>query len=108
MKRLAEFVLCLAAVTTAAPTAAQTTVQPTDLQRSTDASALAQFYTALAQGLRPMDRPWDPKGGSQLFDQIPNWDNAAQKRCCSGLSRVEWFQMACDTDSPRGGRTNRC
>lgn len=108
MKRLAQVLLCLAAVTVAVPAAAQTSVEPTDLQRSTEASALAQFYTALARGLRPRDRPWDPRGGQQLFDQIPNWDRAAEKRCCSGLSRVQWHQMACDTDSPLGGRTNRC
>lgn len=106
MKRLAQFVLCLAAAV-AVPAAAQTTVEPTDLQRSTEASALAEFYTALARGLRPMDRPWDPRG-AQLFDQLPNWDTAAEKRCCSGLNRVEFMRMACDTDSPRGGRTNRC
>ena len=107
MKLLAQVLLCLAAAA-AVPVAAQTSVAPRDLQRSTDASALAQFYTALARGFRPLDRPWDPKGGAQLTDQIPNWDRAAEKRCCSGLTRVEWFQMACDTDSPRGGRTNRC
>ena len=108
MKLLAQVLLCLAVVTTAAPVAAQTTVAPRDLNTSTDQQAFAEFLRALAQGLRPMDRPWDPQGGRQLFDQIPNWDNAAQKRCCSGLSRVEWFQAACDTDTPRGGRTNRC
>ncbi len=27
------------------------------------------------------DAPWDPKPGTTLFDQIPNWDNAAS-RCC--------------------------
>lgn len=108
MKLLAQVLLCVAAVTAAAPTAAQTTVAPTDLNSSRDQQAFAQFLRALAQGLRPMDRPWDPQGANQLFDQLPNWDRAADKRCCSGLSRVEWFQAACDTDTPRGGRTNRC
>ena len=87
---------------------AQTYVEPRDLNTSAQASALQQFYNTLAHGLRPMDRPWDPRGGQQLFDQIPNWDNAAQKRCCSGLKREEFLKMACDTDEPRGGRTNRC
>lgn len=87
---------------------AQNTVQPTDLNTSATSSALQQFYRTLAHGFRPLDAPWDPRGGAQLFDQIPNWDNAAEKRCCSGLRREEFLKMACDTDQPRGGRTNRC
>jgi hypothetical protein len=27
-------------------------------------------------------RPWDPKGGRALFEQIPNEDGAALVRCC--------------------------
>jgi hypothetical protein len=27
-------------------------------------------------------RPWDPKGGRGLFEQIPNEDGAALVRCC--------------------------
>jgi hypothetical protein len=30
------------------------------------------------------DAPWDPKlsQGQTLFDQMPAWDNAAEKNCC--------------------------
>lgn len=30
------------------------------------------------------DAPWDPKvsQGQSLFDQMPAWDNAAEKICC--------------------------
>jgi hypothetical protein len=28
------------------------------------------------------DRPWDPKGGRSLYEQIPNEDGAALVRCC--------------------------
>jgi hypothetical protein len=27
------------------------------------------------------DSPWDPRGGSQLIDQIPNWDSEAMRSC---------------------------
>jgi hypothetical protein len=27
------------------------------------------------------DAPWDPRGGGQLIDQIPNWDHAASRQC---------------------------
>lgn len=35
------------------------------------------------------DAPWDPKADSsaQLFDQIPNWDGAANKICCGHLAQ---------------------
>ncbi len=26
--------------------------------------------------------PWDPPPGRALFEQIPNWDNEAAKKCC--------------------------
>ena len=104
MKTLIALVLSTACTVAAA----QNTVQPTDLNASAQSNGLRDFYNALAHGLRPMDRPWDPRGGQQLFDLIPNWDNAAPKRCCSGLKREEFLKMACDTDEPKGGRTNRC
>ena len=28
----------------------------------------------------PRDAPWDPRSG-QLFEQIPNWDDEAIRRC---------------------------
>jgi hypothetical protein len=31
------------------------------------------------------DAPWDPKGSQTLFDQIPNWDGAANQVCCGHL-----------------------
>ena len=33
------------------------------------------------------DTAWDPKisQGKTLFDQMPNWDNAAEKICCGHL-----------------------
>jgi hypothetical protein len=49
----------------------------------------------------PLDAPWDPKPGSgaQLFDQIPNWDGAANLRCGGHLTPEE---------ARRQGRTQRC
>lgn len=32
------------------------------------------------------DRPWDPRPGQQLFEQIPNWDQEAQRVCGNGRS----------------------
>ena len=29
----------------------------------------------------PRDRPWDPAPGRALFEQIPNWDGNAGRRC---------------------------
>ena len=56
----------------------------------------------------PRDAPWDPKNGSALFEQIPNWDGAAGKICCSGLSLSEYSKARCDTDQPVAPRSNRC
>jgi len=49
----------------------------------------------------PLDAPWDPKPntGQTLFDQIPNWDNAADLRCGGHLTPQE---------ARRQGRTQRC
>jgi hypothetical protein len=38
------------------------------------------------------DAPWDPKGSRTLFDQIPNEDGAAGKRCCGHLRQCEAHQ----------------
>jgi hypothetical protein len=43
----------------------------------------AQLHTELTRD--PRDAPWDPKGSAQLFDQIPAWDNAAERICCGHL-----------------------
>lgn len=48
----------------------------------------------------PRDAPWDPKAshGQTLFDQMPNWDNAAEKICAGHLR----------PDQRRPGQTDRC
>lgn len=59
----------------------------------------------------PRDAPWDPRAGQgQLFDQIPAWDNAAERICCSGLlgDRAAWEAARCDTAEPVPPRSNRC
>jgi hypothetical protein len=58
----------------------------------------------------PRDAPWDPRGGAQLFDQIPNWDNAALKICCGALlgQPEEYRRARCDTATPVPPRSNRC
>jgi hypothetical protein len=38
------------------------------------------------------DAPWDPKGSRTLFDQIPNEDGAAGKRCCGHLRQCSAHQ----------------
>jgi len=43
----------------------------------------AAVHTELARD--PRDAAWDPKGSAQLFDQIPAWDNAAERICCGHL-----------------------
>ena len=37
------------------------------------------------------DTAWDPKQsqGKTLFDQMPNWDNAADKICCGHLRQCK-------------------
>lgn len=43
------------------------------------------------------DAPWDPKPGQALFDQIPNWEGEALRRCGGHLP-----------ESERGQRSPRC
>ena len=38
------------------------------------------------------DAPWDPKGSRTLFDQIPNEDGAAGRRCCGHLRTCQAHQ----------------
>lgn len=33
------------------------------------------------------DRPWDPKNGGQLFEQIPNWDRESVRAPCGRVDR---------------------
>jgi hypothetical protein len=58
----------------------------------------------------PRDAPWDPKGGAQLFEQLPAWDNAAERICCSALlgDRAAYRAARCDTAQPIAPRSNRC
>jgi len=44
------------------------------------------------------DAPWDPKPGHSLLDQIPNWDDAAHRRCGGHLPQSQ----------RRPGMTDRC
>ena len=96
--------VCLALALGGCRATTQQTVQPTV---RAEPSAVAQFLRALA-GPGPGLAAHDPQDGSALFEQIPNWDNAAQKRCCSALGRAEYLKAKCDTDQPVYPRTNRC
>jgi hypothetical protein len=59
--------------------------------------ALAAASTGCA--LRPHGTaPWDPKPSASLLDQLPNWDNAARRRCGAHLREQD--------RSP--GMTDRC
>ena len=80
-------------------------VQPKE--QGASSSGFTQFLRALA-GPGPGLAAHDPQNGSALFEQIPNWDGAAMKVCCSALGREEFLRMRCDTDQPVYPRTNRC
>ena len=82
----------------------QNTVQPSEHQPS----GFQQFMRALT-GPGPGLAAHDPKDPSMLFQQIPSWDDAAQRRCCSAITdRRAWTAARCDTDRPVPPRTNRC
>jgi hypothetical protein len=80
--------------------------QQTVPSSGSSSSSWAELLRAAA-GPGPGLAAHDPATGN-LFDQIPAWDRAAEKRCCSVLSRTEFIQSRCDTDQPLNGRTNRC
>lgn len=101
MKPTALVLVCSVLLTGCVTT--QQTVQP---QQQTSTSSWAQLLRAAA-GPGPGLAAHDPAQGN-LFDQIPAWDRAAEKRCCSQLPRAEFISLRCDTDRPLGGRTNRC
>jgi len=101
--RVPALVLCCLVLTGCVATTAQT-VQPT---ARTEPSGFSQFMRALA-GPGPGLAAHDPSDPAALFQQIPAWDDAAQKRCCSALSRDEFIKARCDTDQPVYPRTNRC
>ena len=81
----------------------QNTVQPSEHQPS----GFQQFMRALT-GPGPGLAAHDPPAGTPLFQQIPSWDDAAQRRCCSALSKNDFIKARCDTDRPVPPRTNRC
>jgi len=57
---------------------------------------LIAFAAVSTQGCATRDRrdaPWDPKPGTNLFDQIPNEINAS-RRCCGHLKSCAPGQTA--------------
>lgn len=70
-------------------------------------SACTTWSKELARDSR--DAAWDP-GPAQLFDQIPNWDDAAMRICCGALlgDRARWHAARCDTATPVPPRSSRC
>lgn len=64
--------------------------------------ALVLLCCTLLAGCRTWDRrdtPWDPRSGEALFDQIPNEDHGAARRCGGHLdpevARREGRSMRC-------------
>lgn len=102
MKSLA-LVLCSVTLTGCLASSGRT-VEPTAQALP---SAFGQFVQALT-GAAPGLAPHDPRDPAMMFQQIPAWDRAAFKRCCSALNRTEFITARCDTDQPVPGRTNRC
>jgi len=51
--------------------------------------SVAASLTACGTLRDPRDAPWDPKPGRHLFEQLPNWDDAARRRCGSHLPEDE-------------------
>ncbi len=46
------------------------------------ASAVSLLVLAGCATRDPRDAAWDPPPGRSLFEQLPNWDRAAEIRCC--------------------------
>lgn len=56
-------------------------------------AAVASSLLLQACAMRdPRDAAWDPPQGRQLFEQLPNWDGAAQRVCCGHLRHCEPHQ----------------
>jgi hypothetical protein len=56
---------------------------------------VAVNLTACAEFQRDRrDAPHDPnfRTGATMFDQIPNWEGAANKTCCGHLRKCEAYQ----------------
>jgi len=52
-----------------------------------------------ATGYSSTQRPWDPKQGRALYEQIPAWDSAALRQCGGHMMPDE---------ARREGRSMRC
>jgi len=61
--------------------------------------ALAAVSLTLFTGCAARTTPWDPPPGRALFEQIPNWDGEAGRRCGGHLLPDE---------AKRQGRSTRC
>jgi len=61
--------------------------------------AAASVLTGCGLLQDPRDAPWDPPAGRALFEQIPNWDGAAERVCGGHLHPDE---------ARRQGKTQRC
>jgi hypothetical protein len=46
------------------------------------ASIVAALVLQGCAALDVRDRPWDPKGGRSLYEQIPNQNGQALTQCC--------------------------
>lgn len=61
--------------------------------------AAASLQGCAITGRDYRDAPWDPPPGRALFEQLPNWDDAARRRCGSHLP---------DSERQRRGLSGSC
>ena len=54
------------------------------------ALVVLQGCTVLERDRR--DAPWDPPAGRSLFEQLPPWDNNAERVCCGHLRQCQPHQ----------------
>ena len=52
-------------------------------QANTEPTVWSELVQQLTRDRR--DAPWDPPPGRALFEQLPNWDDAARRRCGAHL-----------------------
>ena len=62
------------------------------------AALCASLATGCAAGRDRRDAPWDPRDGTQLMDQLPNWDRKSEAQCGGHLK----------PDQRKVGMTDRC
>ncbi len=55
-------------------------------------SAVSLLVLAGCATRDPRDAQWDPPPGRSLFEQLPNWDRAAEIRCCGHLRTCQPHQ----------------